>query len=381
MKPFEAFKPGTFTAADGKDWTFTAKDLDDIAASYDPAFSEAPLVVGHPTGDKPAYGWVKDVKVVDGVLMVEPHQVDPQFSDMVEANRFKKRSVRLWHPAAKGNPTPGKWQLRHVAFLGAVPPAVPGLKSVEFSAAEEGEIIVEFSAAERTIGWSLRSLAELARRFREYVLVKDGQEEADKLVPSYLVDNIAESAGRVIENAEPSFSSPNPELNVKTQAELDQAAANLVTREADIKKREDELAARDVAFSAAEVTRRRTDYEREFTELVKEGKLAPGYVPGLLDFMASVEAVETVEFSVGDQKVKQTPATFIMDFLKKSGTVVDFTERSTREPAATGDVAFAAPAGATVDPASLAIHNKAVAYRTANPTASYADALAATGAL
>ena len=52
-------KVGTHTAMDGRDITFTAEMLNEIASVYDAALSESPLVIGHPTLTAPAYGWVK----------------------------------------------------------------------------------------------------------------------------------------------------------------------------------------------------------------------------------------------------------------------------------------------------------------------------------
>ena len=52
------------------------------------------------------------------------------------ARRFPKRSASFYPPQAPNNPTPGKWYLRHVAFLGAQPPAIAGLKDIQFSAGD-----------------------------------------------------------------------------------------------------------------------------------------------------------------------------------------------------------------------------------------------------
>ncbi len=51
---------------------------------------------------------------------------------MVKAGRFKSRSASFYHPDNPNNPKPGVYYLRHVGFLGAQPPAVKGLKAVEF---------------------------------------------------------------------------------------------------------------------------------------------------------------------------------------------------------------------------------------------------------
>ena len=129
----EIFRAGTHRDDAGNSHTFTRAQLEEMVATYNAAVREAPLTVGHPKDNLPAYGWVKRVFINDaGNLAVDPHQVDPAFAEMVKAQRFKKRSASFYPPGAPHNPTPGKWYLRHVAFLGAQPPAVAGLKDIDF---------------------------------------------------------------------------------------------------------------------------------------------------------------------------------------------------------------------------------------------------------
>ena len=133
----EIFRAGRHIDEAGTAHQFSEADLDGMASSYNPALREAPLTVVHPQDNLPAYGWVKSVtRNAGGMLLINPHQVEPQFAEMVEAGRFKKRSASFYPPQSPNNPMPGKWYLRHVAFLGAQPPAVAGLKDIAFSAAD-----------------------------------------------------------------------------------------------------------------------------------------------------------------------------------------------------------------------------------------------------
>lgn len=134
----EIFRAGTRRADNGREYTITAADLAKTAAAYNTAVHEAPLVVGHPAGNKPAYGWITSLQLDGDVLKIaDTHQVEPQFAEMVRAGRFKKRSASFYHPNDPTNPTPGIWHLRHVGSFGAVPPAVKGLKDIEFSEAAD----------------------------------------------------------------------------------------------------------------------------------------------------------------------------------------------------------------------------------------------------
>ena len=130
----EIFRAGRHIDDAGVVHQFSEADLAGMAASYNPALREAPLTVGHPKDNLPAYGWVKGVvRNEAGALAIQAHQVEPQFAEMVQAGRFKKRSASFYPPQAPNNPVPGQWYLRHVAFLGAQPPAVAGLKDIAFA--------------------------------------------------------------------------------------------------------------------------------------------------------------------------------------------------------------------------------------------------------
>lgn len=144
----EIFRPGRHTDDSGTVHSFTEADVDGMVTSYSPALREAPLTVGHPKDSLPAYGWVQGLqKTASGALAMTSHQVEPQFAEMVSAGRFKKRSASFYPPQAPNNPTPGHWYLRHVAFLGAQPPAIAGLKDIQFSEGDTSEGAVSFSEA------------------------------------------------------------------------------------------------------------------------------------------------------------------------------------------------------------------------------------------
>ena len=183
----EIFKPGKHTSITGHKLTFSDSDLEASARAYNPAIHEAPIVVGHPTIDAPAYGWVKSLSFSGSRLLAEPHQVDPAFADLVREGKFKKLSASFYSPEAPQNPVPGVWYLRHVGFLGAVPPSVKGLKPVSFADSEAG--VVEFGE-----WWSARTSAGLWRGLRDWFISKFGIEEADKVIPGYSVQDLEAAA-------------------------------------------------------------------------------------------------------------------------------------------------------------------------------------------
>ena len=99
MKPFELFKAGKHTASGGASLSFSAEDLQAAVAAYDPAVHEAPIVVGHPKDNAPAYGWVKSLAFADGGLEAEPDQVDPAFAANPQQRRAGSQIGVVGDPA------------------------------------------------------------------------------------------------------------------------------------------------------------------------------------------------------------------------------------------------------------------------------------------
>lgn len=133
---FEVFRAGEYPQGD-----VTAAQVDEIARNYNPAWREAPIVLGHPKDDDPAWGWVEAVKARAGTLLVRFRRLVPEFVQAVKAGRFGKVSVRLIQ-TARG------WYLGHVGFLGAALPAVPGLAPIHFATgAPSVDFTMGFTAA------------------------------------------------------------------------------------------------------------------------------------------------------------------------------------------------------------------------------------------
>jgi len=119
---FEVFRTGNHTSSNGKSRQWTEDDLDHMISSYNGAENPAPLVIGHPENNAPVYGWVAKLKRVGNILLALPESVSPLLANLVKDGRYKKRSISV---SANGT-------LKHVGFLGSMPPAVKGLKDIEF---------------------------------------------------------------------------------------------------------------------------------------------------------------------------------------------------------------------------------------------------------
>lgn len=133
MKSIHIFKTGCHTDAHGERYCFAAGELANTAAAYNPGIHRAPLVLGHPKMDDPAYGWVTRLEANGGNLVAFVEQVADELETWVQDGRYRSVSASFYPPEHPQNPSPGVYYLRHVGFLGAHPPAVRGLEEPAFA--------------------------------------------------------------------------------------------------------------------------------------------------------------------------------------------------------------------------------------------------------
>lgn len=164
-------RPGTFTSNEGVPVSFSAADLAAAASAYDPGADPAPLVIGHPKLDDPAYGWVSGLAVDGDTLVATPDKVEPSFAEMVREGRYPKVSARFYPPQHPANPKPGAWYLKHIGFLGAAAPGIKGLGTVQFAdGADDGAVTLDFAEGETPV--TTQTLADLAAREAELAILK-----------------------------------------------------------------------------------------------------------------------------------------------------------------------------------------------------------------
>ena len=248
-----------------------------MVASYSPQLREAPLCVGHPQDNLPAYGWVKSVgRNAQGVLTIATHSVEPQFAEMVAARRFPKRSASFYPPNSPNNPTPGKWYLRHVAFLGAQPPAIAGLKDIQFAAHDEG--VVCFSEA---------------------------------TTPT------------------PTSTTTTKEVTTMTEEEIQTLKAKLQAAEAEAAQaRKEADAAQQQAASFAEKARaeRQAGFVSFAQAQVQSGRILPKDEAMLAATLGLLADAQPVQFSEGGTTTKVAPVQWLQDLVATGPKVVSFGE-------------------------------------------------------
>lgn len=143
LRAFQCFRAGTHTSMSGERLTFTGEDVAQIAASYNRTLRSAPLVLGHPKDDFPAYGEVRGVVAHDDDLFAVA-DVDESLVDMVRSRSYKNVSASFFRPGQAGNPTEDGYYLKHIGFLGAMAPAVKNMQPIAF--AEPQPVYLDFAS-------------------------------------------------------------------------------------------------------------------------------------------------------------------------------------------------------------------------------------------
>lgn len=359
----EVFRPGTFTPMEGEPIIFSAADLRAVADAYDASTAPAPIVVGHPGTDAPAYGWVEKFDYDSDAerLFATVGDIDPAFAEMVRAGRFRKVSMSYFSPKQGHNPVPGTWYPKHVGFLGAAAPAVPGLKNAQFSAEPGVTFEASFGAIEEA--------ASLFRKMRDFFIDRFGLEDADKVLPSWQIEWLSEvdDAPHRAFSTPPAKPSPSPEQK-EVPAVTQQPDPAFAAREADLTEREKRIAERE----AAQV---HTDNVAFAEKLVADGKLLPASRDKVVAILDALPTQETVSFAAGE--AKRAPAAALREVLEAQPKIVSFGALDLPAGEGAGKPASFAADGRAVDADGLATHQKALEYQRHHPGTEYMDAVRA----
>jgi hypothetical protein len=255
------FRAGKNKSRKGGEREWSEGDLDRIVTTYDPVNGhDAPICIDHdesagfvPGG--PAYGWVEALKREGKLLLAKFRKVVPEFAKAVNDGLLEKRSIGLYPDGT----------LRHVAWLGAKPPAVKGLPGFSFSESKP---------------------------------VKD---------PDCF--DFAEAGDFKFEQQEGSVT----EIEILQKKLADEQAARLAA-EGKVTALETANTKFSLEFSEAEKKRKRQALTDFVTTGITAGKILPAWKDqGLVEFMANLEeTTEVYEFSEGK---KQAPLDWFKDFI------------------------------------------------------------------
>ncbi len=352
----------------GEALAFSESDLQATVAAYDPAKHEAPLVVGHPKHDLPAYGWVQSLQFSEGGIDATPAQVNSDFADMVAAGAFKKISASFYSPESPANPVPGVYYLRHVGFLGAQAPAVKSMRSPSFADNEEG--VVTFGE------WDDVDNAGLWRNLRDWIIGKFGLAEADTVIPGYQVKNLEQGAADEVRQAADNAGGYDPLQTLPNFSESQQQESTVTEQEAAQLRTQSAAQAARIAEleTAAQTARMQGIHSAHVAFCDALPGLAPAFrsvAVATLDHLAGQPAV--VEFCEGDAraplmdqvKAMLTALPSVVPFGEhatsdRAGKTVDFSDAQAISDAATAHQTEVAAKGQDIT------HAQAVAFVTGN---------------
>ena len=337
-------RAGTWRDMQGRAVSLDADRLDRIIATH-AAADPAPIVVGHPETDAPAYAWVATLRRVGDRLQATLRDIAPAFREAVEAGRYSGRSIAL-----QGD------TLRHVGFLGGRAPAVPGLAPTRF--ASEPEAVIAFADEARsttddegTTGSSGEPRAPHSDPLRTHG--PTGDEDGTSLVP------LSAPAGRGGDDKDPyraaahatrgegrAGSQGDPERATARRAcgakpsegserpasEGNEMVGTSARRLRDTKEREALLDRREAALALREEAASTDERHRRAEDLlaphVEAGRVLPAERAGLVALLAALDAEEdaTVVFAAAADggEERQKPAAILERFIEGLPRRVDY---------------------------------------------------------
>ena len=336
--------------------------IEKAVKTFDPQYHEPPAVLGHPEHDKPAYGWVEglrkvaeDVKGIGkvNVLYAKFKDVVPEFAQAVKDGLFKKRSASFYPDG----------RLRHVGFLGAMPPAVKGLANLKFAQFDEQASkggLIAFDELNFTARKDASGLRGILHSLRDYVIGESGVDFADRILTREQIEELTSGVtavqGKQIEGLTSGVTAVQgnnvtgvhgnvtgvhgnvtavqgnvtgvqgkqedkdmPYTEEQVKALLDQQRAAFAE---ELKKQEERI----TAALKVQITEegRKKGIGAFCDSLVREGKVLPAWIDGgLKTFMEHLEGGEPVQFA---ENRKETPLEWFQRFLQDMPGMVRFDE-------------------------------------------------------
>lgn len=388
---------GKWTDSAGKVLTVDDNYLNDLVNNYNekgPGWKAAPVCLGHPENDKPKFAVVETLRKKGNLVMAKLKDVAPEFADWV------KKGYYSWiSPSIRPDRS-----LKHIAALGAVPPAIPGMATLQesFGFAESSEdteystLSFNFSElAGADVNYRFSRIQQVFRGLREFLIEKFSKETADNVIQEYHLEDIgreiqSEDQGQVFneENKEKNKEviPTMPEETKKTETQGPGDAGNGPAVPADFAERL--VTAETTATQALkELTEMKKEKQKDaafnFCErLVNEGKLYPKFKEKAAQVIIALQGAAPFDFSENGQTVKIVPAACFQEImtgmpmilplkslkdLKKGGGSGDGVDALEREFAEGG-----------VDDADLQQHRRALAIQ-AEKKISYEAALKMAG--
>lgn len=281
---------GTFNDSQGRPHTFTAKDFDEIANTYNNTDTQAPLVIGHVESDKsPAYAWVKNLKSENGKLFARFAHVSEKVKEWVYKGLYKNVSMSV---------DVNKKRLLHIALLGAAAPAIDGIGEINLSA----EINFSSINNDETISINFSQEQQEQNEQDEKLLTRE-----DTMTIEEVQKQLQESMGKI---------------------------ASLEAEKQGLTSENEAVKAEFSAYKANEADEKR---KNRIQKLVDDGKLPPAKQEEVLAF-ANQLAKSPADFSLGSESVSMEEK-YLQELESRESSMLfsDFSSFASKPKHAKGD--------------------------------------------
>jgi hypothetical protein len=270
---------------------------------------------------------------------------------MVKQGMYKKRSIALYPDLT----------MRHIGFLGGMPPAVKGLADIKFGEEDEfSEIEEEFMEENKEIvdNIGFETIKEFIQNQRNKIIEQKGLEEANKILPVSLINSINKEIESHIKEE---FKEGEKQMTVEIQKQLDEMAQKLekfsetnsdLTKKLELSEKEnkdlkekmakfeentppeynenpetlkklDELTSK---LAAAEMKEKINTYKDYVNDLHTSGKVVTECKGTLVDLLVAAEKAGSANFAEGDEVKECTVVEKFKQYLEKQPKLVEFKE-------------------------------------------------------
>ncbi len=206
-------KVGIWTDKNNQIAKLDEKYFDEVVAATKPG--DVNFVIEHPSFDKIGFGKPSILKRVGEFLFALPGEVNEDFKKAVNAGELPGRSMTIDKATKK---------LLNISFLPPnIEPAIEGLGSYSFSKAMQDDNLdvfilqsglleneshfaeleqdkLEFAQYEVS-NYPFRTIKELFRNIKDFMIEKFGLETANNILPNYSIDDVG-NAPRIFQTAE-----------------------------------------------------------------------------------------------------------------------------------------------------------------------------------
>lgn len=183
---------GEYPLSEMQSVAFGSEDFQRMAGAYNEMKPPrpAPIVMGHPENDAPAYGVVDELDVKNNTLMAVATIGSESFRQWWKKGEIARHAAQFFAPDNPKNPKPGSWFLKHVGFLGETPPIIRGLLTTD------AEFMETLHGAGRVIEIGMRYGGRRSPEFAEHATFPKKPADVGQLA-HVVIDKAARNGERI----------------------------------------------------------------------------------------------------------------------------------------------------------------------------------------